>query len=84
VIAANSKSSFVKQQHREENQDFTEYGRNGLSLVKYFKKSGSNSSLELFLKSYSPTRWNTVFYLLRSIEFNWSDISKHLSEKRSS
>lgn len=37
-------------------------------LVKYFKKSGLNSALATTLKSFSPTRWNTVYYLFVSIE----------------
>lgn len=50
-------------------------------LVKYFKKSGSNSALNTTLKSYTPTRWNTVFYLLSSIQINWVDITQILQEK---
>lgn len=50
-------------------------------LVKYFKKSGTNSQLTTTLKSYTKTRWNTVFYLLESVEVNWSDITSILLEK---
>lgn len=50
-------------------------------LVKYFKKSGSNSALNTTLKSYTPTRWNTGFYLLSSIQINWVDITQILQEK---
>lgn len=50
-------------------------------LVRYFKKSGINSKLQSTLKSFCPTRWNTIFYLLRSVEKNWVDISSILQEK---
>lgn len=50
-------------------------------LVKYFKKSGMNSSLGLSLKSFCPTRWNTVYYLLKSIEINWIELTTLLKDK---
>lgn len=50
-------------------------------LVKYFKKSGANSSLGLSLKSFCPTRWNTVYYLLKSVDSNWTEIISILKEK---
>lgn len=37
-------------------------------LVKYFKKSGGNSNFTTTLKSYSPTRWNTFYYVFVSIK----------------
>lgn len=42
-------------------------------LVKYFKKSALNANLATSLKSYCPTRWNTVYYMLSSIEKNWDE-----------
>lgn len=50
-------------------------------LVKYFKKSGMNSSLGFSLKSFCPTRWNTVFYLLKSVEINWIELVTVLEDK---
>lgn len=50
-------------------------------LVKYFKKSGMNSTLGVSLKSFCPTRWNTVFYLLESVETNWIELAAVLKEK---
>lgn len=37
------------------------------ALVKYFKVTGLNSSLEETLKSFVKTRWNSVFYMGKSI-----------------
>lgn len=50
-------------------------------LVKYFKKSGINSNMKTSLKSMCPTRWNTVFYLLKSVEENWIEIFQILKER---
>lgn len=50
-------------------------------LVKYFKKSGLNSTLGITLKSFSSTRWNPVYYLFVSIEKNWAAIVRILQEK---
>lgn len=50
-------------------------------LVKYFKKSGINSVLGVSLKSFCPTRWNTVFYLLKSIEVNWTELTAILKDR---
>ena len=50
-------------------------------IVKYFKKSGINSSLRTKLKSFAPTRWNTVYYLLFSIQKNWQEITAILLDK---
>ena len=55
-------------------------GRLCSELVKYIKKSGKNSFLPRTLKSYSPTRWNTHYYLFESIENNWMEIFKILEE----
>lgn len=49
-------------------------------LVKYFKASGLNSNLTTSLKSYSPTRWNTIYMLFVSLKINWSDIIQQLQE----
>lgn len=52
-----------------------------IKLVKYFKKSGLNASLTTSLKSFCPTRWNTVYDMLKSIEINWSEIIQILQSK---
>lgn len=51
-------------------------------LVKFFKKSGMNSSLGFSLKSFCPTRWNTVYYLLKSVEINWLELANSLRDKK--
>ena len=50
-------------------------------LVKYFKKSGVNTHLNTTLKSYTITRWNTVYYMLKSIIVNFDEIISILLEK---
>lgn len=50
-------------------------------LVKYFKVTGLNSNLNTTLKSFSPTRWNTIYYELVSIEANWAEIVQILQQK---
>lgn len=50
-------------------------------VAKYFKNSGENSNLDTSLKSFCPTRWNTVFYLFDSIEKNWLQIGNILQQK---
>lgn len=50
-------------------------------LVKFFKKSGLNCDLNTTLKSFTPTRWNTVYFNLLSIKSNFADIQKILNEK---
>lgn len=54
---------------------------NASKLVKYFKHSGLNSKLSLTLKSYSETRFNTVYYTLWSIYEMYSEIILLLNEK---
>lgn len=50
-------------------------------LVKYFKISGANAQLTTTLKSFSQTRWNTMFYLLQSVQNNWVEVGNILQEK---
>lgn len=50
-------------------------------LVKFFKKSGENSNLRVSLKSHCATRWNTIYYLLKSVADNWGGITNILAEK---
>lgn len=50
-------------------------------LVKYFKKSELNSALHTTLKSFCPTRWNTIYYVLKSVGKNWLEINTLLQEK---
>ncbi|XP_037940279.1 uncharacterized protein LOC119673117 [Teleopsis dalmanni] len=49
-------------------------------FVKYIKKSGVHSELAISLKRFSPTRWNRVYYLLYSIENNWTEIKNIVLE----
>lgn len=51
------------------------------SLVKYFKVTGLNSILEETLKSFVKTRWNSVFYMIKSVITNFPQISDILLEK---
>lgn len=50
-------------------------------LVKYFKVTGQNANLDTTLKSFSPTRWNTIYYLFVSVQNNWSEIIQILQQK---
>lgn len=50
-------------------------------LVKYVKKSGLNCDLPTSLKSFTPTRWNTVYFTILSLKSNFADIQKILSDK---
>ncbi len=43
-------------------------------LVRYFKKSGLNSKLEITLKSDIITRWNSIYFMLKSIFDNYEQI----------
>lgn len=52
------------------------------ALVKYFKVTGLNAALDTTLKSFVPTRWNTVFYMIESVIINWDHIQSILEEKR--
>lgn len=51
-------------------------------LVKFFKKSGLNVDLNSSLKSYTPTRWNTVYTTILSIKNNFTEIKRVLNEKK--
>lgn len=51
------------------------------SLVKYFKVTGTNSILDETLKSYVKTRWNSTYYMLKSVIANWDQINAILREK---
>lgn len=48
------------------------------ALVKYFKVTGLNSGLDESLKSYVSTRWNSVFYMVKSVLANWVHIQEVL------
>lgn len=50
-------------------------------LVRYFKSSSLNSKLSKTLKSYSETRFNTVFYTLQSVYEMYCEIVSLLGEK---
>lgn len=52
------------------------------SLVKYFKVTGMNSALDETLKSYVKTRWNSVYYMIKSVISNWDDIVRILTSKK--
>lgn len=49
--------------------------------VKYFKVTGLNSVLEETLKSYVKTRWNSVYYMIKSVISNWEQINEILRSK---
>lgn len=51
------------------------------ALVKYFKVSGLNSILDETLKSFVQTRWNSVYYMMKSVIANWEQINDILREK---
>lgn len=51
------------------------------SLVKYFKVTGLSSALENSLKSYIKTRWNTIYYMMKSLIDNWDDVVSILTMK---
>lgn len=51
------------------------------SLVKYFKVTALNSALESALKSYIKTRWNTIYYMMKSVIENWNDVVSILTAK---
>lgn len=51
------------------------------ALVKYFKVTGLNSQLDETLKSYVPTRWNSVFYMIKSVLANWDELNVILLSK---
>lgn len=60
--------------------------KNAAKLVKYLKISGLNSKKVMkgsSVKSYSKTRWNTVYNMLRSILVNYSKIISLLEAKES-
>lgn len=51
-------------------------------LVRYLKKSGiPNKNFQTALRSYIETRWNTVYYLLKSILDNYNSILQVLLDK---
>lgn len=57
-------------------------------LVKYFKVTGLNSKLKdiecgrgTTLKSFVATRWNSVYYMIRSVLDNWTQIRTILEAK---
>lgn len=52
------------------------------ALVKYFKVTGLNCELDETLKSYVKTRWNSVYYMLKSVIQNWDRIQDILISKR--
>lgn len=51
------------------------------SLVKYFKVTGTNSQLPLSLKSFVKTRWNSVYFMLRTVIQMWDHIVDLLTKK---
>lgn len=51
------------------------------SLVKFIKSANLNHRCKPTLKSYTKTRWNTVYEMLNSIYLNYSNIIEILNEK---
>lgn len=56
----------------------------GASLVRYMKRSGMNSQRKLALKSYSKTRWSTVFVMLESILNGYNTVFELLERRQRS
>lgn len=54
----------------------------GKELVRYFKKSGLMKLLSKSLKQEVPTRWNSIYTLLKSIQDSYSEI-EHILDTRS-
>lgn len=50
-------------------------------LVKYMKTSGLNARLKKSLISFCETRWNAVYYTVKSLYENYDDVLKLLHEK---
>lgn len=50
-------------------------------LVKYFKVTGANAKLPTCLKSFVQTRWNSVYYMLKTVIKMWDDIVQALAER---
>lgn len=69
------------QKSMDEVDEISNMCRISSKIVRYFKKSGSNSNFTTSLKSYSPTRWNTFYYVFVSIKNNWNEINKILEER---
>lgn len=69
------------QKSMQDISDVAELSRMCTKLVKYFKVSGLNSNLNTTLKSYSPTRWNSIYRLFVSVEANWPNIIQILLEQ---
>lgn len=53
-------------------------------LVKYMKKSGLNHTLNVSLKSFSKTRWSTVYYMFKSIVSSYGEIFEILEKRHNS
>lgn len=66
----------------QEVDDVAELSQLCTKLAKYFKVSGHNLNLTTTSKSFSPTRWNTIYYLFLSIEQNWTEINTILQQKK--
>lgn len=69
------------QKATQEVTEVAELSRACVKLVKYFKISGLNSKLNTTLKSFSPTRWNTMYYVFVSVKENQAKIVQFLQEK---
>lgn len=51
------------------------------ALVKYFKVTELNSCINETLKSYVKIRWNSVYYMGKSLLRNWDQINEVLASK---
>lgn len=52
-------------------------------IVKYLKATGLNTLLDVTLKSYVVTRWNSVFEMLESFLISWTKVEQILIRKNS-
>lgn len=68
-------------EHMCKEEDARKFIKNATALVKFMKSSGLNSKLKKSLKSYTETRWNTVYDCIGSIHENYSDVLDLLIEK---
>lgn len=68
-------------EHMCKDEDARKTIKDAAALVKFMKSSGLNSKLKHSLKSYTETRWNTVYDCINSIDANYSDVLALLFEK---
>lgn len=65
----------------EETEELAEILLACKKIVKYFKKANLQHRLSTSLKTPCPTRWNSNYFMLKSIVDNWFMINELLTEK---